>query len=72
LAPQPALSSLRKRKHGLADIIGGAAPVITGIRMVLGRRQWARIIAVTELIGFAGQSRAARGAKVNKRIRVQL
>jgi hypothetical protein len=29
LAPRPAPLSLRKRRHGLADIIGGAAPVIT-------------------------------------------
>jgi hypothetical protein len=50
LAPRPAPLSLRKRKHGLADIIGGAAPVITAIRTVPGRRQWARIIAATELI----------------------
>jgi hypothetical protein len=52
LAPRPALSSLRKRKQGLADIIGGAAAVITAIRMVRGRRQWVRIIAATKLISL--------------------
>jgi len=58
LAPRPVLSSLQKRKHGLADIIGGAAPAITAIRTVPGRRQWARVIVATELIGFADSAKS--------------
>jgi hypothetical protein len=67
LAPRPAPLSLRKRKHGLADIIGGAAPVITAIRTVPGRRQWARIIAATELIvaDRAKPLRQVAGAFIN-------
>ena len=58
LALRPAPLSPRKRKRGLADIIGGAAPVITAIRTVPGRRQWARIIAVIELDRLCGSSKA--------------
>ena len=58
LAPRPVLSSLQKRKHGLVDIIGGAAPVITAIRTVPGRRQWVRVIAATELDRPCGSSKA--------------
>jgi hypothetical protein len=62
--PRPALSSPQKRRRGLADIIGGAVPAITAIRMVSGRRQWARIIAAIEPIGFVkSKAPQARGAK---------
>jgi len=50
--PRPVLSSLRKRKRGLADIIGGAAAAIIAIQTVPGRRQWVRVIAATELIAL--------------------
>jgi hypothetical protein len=57
LVPRPVRSLLRKPSRGLADIIGGAAPAITAIRMVPGRRQWARIIAAIELIGVRIRAR---------------
>ena len=57
IGPRPALSSLRKRRRDLADIIGGAAPAITAIRMARGRCQWVRIIAATEPIDSRDQAR---------------
>jgi hypothetical protein len=59
LAPRLAPSSLRKHKRGRADIIGGAAVAIITIRMALGRRQWVRAIAATELIGLRIEQQAA-------------
>jgi hypothetical protein len=58
LVPRPERLSLRKRKRGLADIIGGAAPAIIAIRTVPGRRQWVRVIAATELDRPCGSSKA--------------
>ena len=66
LALRPAPLSPRKRKRGLADIIGGAAPVITAIRTVPGRRQWARIIVAIELIGFADRAKPASGNRFHQ------
>ena len=59
LAPRLVPSSLRKHKRGQADIIGGAAVAIIAIRMALGRRQWVRAIAATELIGLRIEQQAA-------------
>jgi hypothetical protein len=66
LAPRLVPSSLRKHKRGQADIIGGAAVAIIAIRMALGRRQWVRAIAATELIGLRMSNSGSRSHQIGQ------
>ena len=52
----------------LVDIIGGAAPVITAIRTVLGRRQRSALLRLLSWIGLADGAKLAASGSYSHRI----